>query len=90
MLFRIVLPLRSETLTRCQREQFSKDKWSTCKSCVASESGGEGRIRTFGTGLNGVRADVCVTSAESTGSEILQQTAWSPFDTLNSPVSRKF
>jgi hypothetical protein len=49
--------------------------------------GGVGRIRTLGPGLNGVRADVCVSCAESPGTEILQQTACSPFDTLNSPVS---
>jgi len=51
--------------------------------------GGEGGIRTLGTGLIGARADVCVSCAESTGSEILQ-TACSPFDTLNSAVSRNF
>jgi hypothetical protein len=35
--------------------------------------GGAGRIRTLGTGLKPVRADVCVSCAESTSSEILRR-----------------
>jgi hypothetical protein len=52
--------------------------------CVAEREG----IRTLGTGLSGVRADVCVSCAESTSSEILRETTCSPFETLNSAVSR--
>jgi hypothetical protein len=39
-----------------------------CSADCVAERGG---IRTFGTGLNRVRADVCVSCAESTSSEIL-------------------
>jgi hypothetical protein len=53
-------------------------------------AGGGRGIRTLGPGLSGVRADVCVSCAESTGSEILRQTPSSPFDTLNRLVSRNF
>ena len=41
--------------------------------CSFRLRGGAGRIRTLGTGLKPVRADVCVSCAESTSSKILRR-----------------